>query len=96
MNVLKLDISFLPGFVALDLFGFVETPLFDFWISPSSSLVFLTVALVVFPVLLLAALFASRRGRFRKWRKYTVASNPTPHTTFRQRHGLRDLKLRTS
>ena len=54
VNVLKLDISFLPGFVALDLFGFVETPLFDFWISPSSSLVFLTLALVVFPVLLLA------------------------------------------
>ena len=31
MTVLKLDISFLPGFVALDLFGFVETPLFDFF-----------------------------------------------------------------
>ena len=53
VTVLKLDISFLPGFVALDLFGFVETPLFDFWISPSSSLVFLTLALVVFPLLLL-------------------------------------------
>ena len=31
VTVLKLDISFLPGFVALDLFGFVETPLFDFF-----------------------------------------------------------------
>ena len=30
MTVLKLDISFLAGFVAPALFGFVETPLFDF------------------------------------------------------------------
>ena len=31
LTVLKLDISFLAAFVALALFGFVETPLFDFF-----------------------------------------------------------------